>query len=258
MILAIIIGLFSAIILLIAGYIFGTRRDNSAYKDIKEQLAQSQREISRLNLSADTQKNMKDQLVQAQGEISRLNLNAETKMDTLLQQSDSLNKIVKPLAEWDSQLGKLDDAVQVMKDSADSNKKVANELTNLETNASHRSNLTSLMDEIVKKAGFEMALLSDDQGLPISGNSNIQDIEKFAALSAFILIFCDRFTRDDLVAPLSLLTHDADNREMLCRIFNIGDQRFVLTAISLNQMLTSDVLDPTLPRVADILTSTED
>ena len=234
MILAIMIGLFSAAILLWAGYIFGTRRDNLAYQNVKSQLAQAQREISRLNH------------------------NAETKMDALLQQGDSLSKIVRPLTEWESQLGKLDDAIKVMQNSSPKNNTVTNELYDLETNASHRSNLTSLMDEIVKKAGFEMALLSDDQGLPISGDSNIQDIDKLAALSAFILIFCDRFTRDGLVAPLSLLTHDADHREMLCRVFYIGEQRFVLTAISVGQMLTSDVLDPTLPKVADTLSSTDD
>jgi hypothetical protein len=237
MVLAIIIGLFSAAILLAAGYIFGTRRDSLAHSAVK------------------------DQLTQAQSEIARLNVNAETKMDVLLQQGDTLSKIVKPLAEWDSQLEKLDDAVKVMQDSASNNKGssiLTSKLTNLETSASHRSNLTSLMDEIVIKAGFEMALLSDDQGLPISGDSNMQDIDKFSALSAFILIFCDRFTRDGLVAPLSLLTHDADDREMLCRVFYIGEQRFVLTAISVGKMLTSDVLDPTLPKVADILSSTED
>lgn len=234
MILAIIIGLFSASILLIAGYLFGTRRDNVAYT------------------------NVKDQLTQAQSEIARLNLNADTKMDALLQQSDHLNKMVKPLSEWESQLSKLDDAVKVMQDSASQNNKMANELTNLKTNASHRSNLTSLMDEIVSKAGFEMALLSDDQGLAISGSTDIKNLDELAALSAFILIFCDRFSRDGLSTPLSLLTHDTDNREMLCRIFHVGEQRFVLTAISVDQLLTSEVLDPTLPKVAAILSSTEE
>ena len=98
-------------------------------------------------------------------------------------------------------------------------------------------------------------MLSDEDGLPIAANSNINDLERLAAISSFVLIFSDRFARDGAAAPVSLLTHDNENREMLYRIFHVEDQRFVLTAISVGLSLTSTALDPALTKVKDILTS---
>ena len=220
MIVATIVGLIATISLLLAGYIFGIRQGRFARENLKDQLAHSHNEINRL-------------------------INTESKIDTLIEQNDSLNRTMEPSVEWELQLTKLDNAVKAIQSSV-KNSTTSNGLTNLQTSATHRSNLTDLMDEIIEKAGFESVLLSDDQGLPLSGNTGIQNLDRLAAISAFALIFCDRFTRDGFVAPLSLMTHDPEHREMLCRVFYIGQQRFVLTAIAIDLMLTSDALEPTL------------
>ncbi|MCK5888513.1 MAG: roadblock/LC7 domain-containing protein [Methylococcales bacterium] len=235
MIIAIIIGIFAAALLLLAGYIFGAKQGDSVRENLQGQLAFSQSEVKQFNAST------------------------EKKMDTLIEQSGnmsgSLNRVVEPLSEWKSQIGKLDDVVKEMQGSVDKNSKMAFDLTNLKTNAKDRGNLTRLMDEIVEKAGFEVVLLSDDNGLPITANSDITDLDRLAAISAFVLIFSDRFIRDGATVPLSLLTHDNESREMLCRIFYVGEQRFVLTAIAVDLLLTSTALDPVLVKVMDILSS---
>ena len=235
MIIAIIIGIFAAIILLFAGYIFGVKQGRLVRKNLQEQLLFSQQEVKQYNLTT------------------------EKKMDTLLKKSGDLsghlNRVSAPLSAWQSQIEKLDDSLKKMQGSVNQNSKMAFELTNLKTNATDRGNLTRLMDEIVDKAGFETVLLSDDNGLPIAANNSFTDLDHLAAISAFVLIFSDRFIRDGATTPLSLLTHDNENQEMLCRIFHVGSQRFVLTAISIDLLLTSTTLDPTLPKVIDLLSS---
>ena len=130
MLLATLVGLFAAITLLFAGYIFGARRGRRV----------------RLNLQ--------QQLVYSQNELTQFNLNADKKIDRLLQQSKDLNSVVKPISEWENQLKKLDSVVKTIQNSVVSKEGVALDLTDLKTNAKHRSNLTHLMDEIADKASF--------------------------------------------------------------------------------------------------------
>lgn len=265
MIVATIIGLFAAAILLFSGYIFGLWRGGRMRENLQAQLDYFQGEVDRLNVDAGGKINtlleqgahsqqLKTQLSDYHEKIDKFSENADKKFSTLIEYSDNLNTVVKPLAEWESQIEKLDDAVREMKKSASVDNK-ENKLIDLKTSVEHRSNLTELMDEIISKANFESILLSDDQGLPLAGNSEINDLDILAAISAFALIFCDRFTRDGFIAPLSLMTHDPKGREMLFRVFYIENERFVLTSISKGLMLTSNALDPALTKVSDILLS---
>lgn len=265
MIVATIIGLFAATILLLSGYIFGIWREGQTRESLQAQLNYFQDEVDRLNVDAGGKintliaqgahsQNIQTQLSDYHEKMDKFSENADKNFSTLIEYSDNLNTVVKPLAEWESQIEKLDDAVREMKKSASAGNKES-KLKDLKTSVEHRSNITDLMDEIIIKANFESILLSDDQGLPLAGNSEINDLDTLAAISAFALIFCDRFTRDGFVAPLSLMTHDPEGREMLFRVFYIENQRFVLTSVSKGLMLTSNSLDPALTKVADILLS---
>ncbi|MEE9397722.1 MAG: roadblock/LC7 domain-containing protein [Methylococcales bacterium] len=231
MVVAMVIGLIAAAMLLLAGYIFGAKKGGQVRENLQKQLSYQQNEAIRLN--TDTEK----------------------KIDALMQQSDTLHRVVEPLAEWESHVAKLDNVVKEMQSSASQRDKVALELTNLETTAQHRGDLTRLMDEITEKAHFETVLLSDENGLPVAANATAKDLDRLAAISSFVLVFGDRLTRDGGAAPLSLMVHDTENREMLCRIFHIGNQRFVLTAISIGLQLTSTALDPALSKVTRILST---
>lgn len=73
MVIAIISGLAAATMLLLAGYLFGVKQGHQAREKLREQLSE-QRDL---------------------------------KIDTLLQQSDALQCVIKPLARWDAQVEKL-------------------------------------------------------------------------------------------------------------------------------------------------------
>ena len=151
----IIIGLAVASLLLLAGYLFGIKRGQKAREKLREQLFEQK----------------------------------DLKIDTLLQQSDALQRVIEPLADWDIQLEKLHAGIKQMQASMFKQDQVALELTNLQTSSKDRGDLTSLMDEIAKKAPFESVLLSDENGLPLVSSSDAKDLERLAAIASFVVIF---------------------------------------------------------------------
>ena len=215
----IFIGLVTASLLLLAGYLFGIKRGQKARETLREQLFEQK----------------------------------DLRIDTLLQQSDALQRVIEPLADWDIQLEKLHADIKQMQASMLNQDQVALELTNLQTSSKDRGDLNSLMDEIAKKAPFESVLLSDENGLPLVSSSNAKDLERLAAIASFVVIFGDRMSRDDSAIPISFLVRDSHNRDILCRIFHVGKQRLVITAVSVKLKLTPSALDPALDKVISLL-----
>ena len=215
----IFIGVATASLLLLAGYLFGIKQGQKARETLREQLFEQK----------------------------------DLKIDTLLQQSDALQRVIEPLADWDIQLEKLNAGIKQMQASMLNQDQVALELTNLQTSSKDRGDLTSLMDEIAKKAPFESVLLSDENGLPLVSSSNAKDLERLAAIASFMVIFGDRMSRDDSATPISFLVRDNHNKEILSRIFHVGKQRLVITAVSVKLQLTPSTLDPALEKVVSLL-----
>ena len=219
MLISIIIGFVIASLLLLAGYLFGIKQGQKARDTLREQLFEQK----------------------------------DIKIDTLLQQSDALQRVIEPLADWDMQLEKLHTGIKQMQASMLNQGQVALELTNLQTSSKDRGDLTSLMDEIAKKAPFESVLLSDENGLPLVSSSNAKDLERLAAIASFMVIFGDRMNRADSAPPISFLVRDSQNTDILCRIFHVGKQRLVMTAVSVKLQLTPSTLDPALEKVISLL-----
>jgi hypothetical protein len=215
----IVLGLATAIILLLAGYLFGIRQGYQAREKLRKQLSHSR----------------------------------DLKIDALLQHSNALQRVIEPLAEWDVQVEKLRTEMQQVQASLTNQDQVALDLTNLQTSASNRSDLASLMNEISEKARFEAVLLSDENGLPLVSSSEAKDLDRLAAIASFVVIFGDRISRGDDARPISFLVRDNKKRDILCRIFNASNQRLVLTAVSDNQQLTPSALDPALDKVISLL-----
>ena len=219
MLMAIFLGLVTATMLLIAGYLFGVKKGHQAREILREQLSQQK----------------------------------DLKIDTLLRQSNALQRVLEPLAEWDVQVEKIHADIKQMQASMIHHDQVALELTNLQTSTKHRSDLTCLMNEMAEKARFEAVLLSDENGLPLVSSNNAKDLDRLAAIASFVVIFGDRISRDDAASPVSFLVRDNTNRDILCRIFHVGRQRLVLTAVSVELQLTPNALDPALEKITRIL-----
>ncbi len=229
MMLPLITGLAATIALLFVGYILGIKKGQHSREMLREFM------ITELN--------------QAEAPKS----DQEKKLDILLSQGDALQRVVEPLAKWDKQVETLNAAIKQVQDSVLLLDQGTVDLTDLETNDLNRSNLTQLMDEIAEKAHFEVMLLSDDKGLPIAANSNAQQLDKMAAIASLVVIFGDRISQDDKEIPQSFLIHYANNMDILCRLFVIGQQRLVLTVISSKQKLTTGALDSVLPKFTESL-----
>jgi len=219
MLILITIGFATASLLLLAGYLYGIKKGQKARETLREQLFEQK----------------------------------DLKIDVLLQQSDALQRVIQPLADWDIQLEKLHAGINQMQASILNQGHVALELTNLQTSSKDRGDLNSLMDEIAKKAPFESILLSDENGLPLVSSSDSKDLERLAAIASFMVIFGDRMNRDDSAPPISFLVRDSQNKDILCRIFHVGKQRLVMTVVSVKQPLTPSTLDPALEKVISLL-----
>ena len=77
------------------------------------------------------------------------------------------------------------------------------DLNGLQSSSTHRRDLAQLMNEIAEKAKFTVVLLSDENGLPLASSHNIADLDRLAAISAFVVIFGDRIRRNDDFMPVS-------------------------------------------------------
>jgi len=209
----------SAAVLLLAGYLFGIRQGNRAREKLRIQLAEQK----------------------------------DSKIDALLQKSEALQRFIEPLAEWDEHVEKLRSEMQRMQASMQSQDQVSLQLSNLQSTATSRSDLTTLMDEIAEKGQFQALLLSDEDGLPLVSSSNAEELDWLAAIASFVVIFGDRIQRDGAASPIAFLVRDSDNRDILCRIFHVGSRRLVLTAVSVEMQLTPGALDPALDKVTGIL-----
>ena len=231
MMLPLITGLAAAAALLFAGYIIGSKKGQEAREKLREFV------IFELN------------------QAETLKFDQDKKIDQLLDQGDALQRVVEPLAEWDKQVDNLSAAIKQVQDSVLLLDQDAVDLTDLETNALNRGDLTRLMDEIAEKAQFKVMLLSDEKGLPVAASSDAQKLDKLAAIASLVVIFGDRISRDDTESPQSFLIHYANNIDTLCRLFYVGKQRLVLTAVSAEQKLTPASLDPALSKVEAILTA---
>ena len=217
---AIFTGLATAAILLLAGYLFGVKQGHQAREKLREQLSEQK----------------------------------DLKIDTLIRQSDALQRVIEPLAEWDVQVEKLrTDIIKQMQGTMTHHDQVALELTGLQTSTESRGDLTLLMDEIAEKARFEAVLLSDENGLPLVASSNAKNLDWMAAIASFVVIFGDRISRDNAASPVSFLVRNSGNQDVLCRIFHVGNQRLVLTAVSHKLQLTPSALDPALEKMIRLL-----
>ncbi len=222
MVTAIITGLAAAAMLLLAGYLFGVKQGHQAREKLRKQLSEQQ----------------------------------DLKIDTLLQQSNALQRVIEPLSKWDEQVEKLRADIKQMQTNIIHHDQIALELSGLQTHTGSRDDLVRLMDEITEKAQFEAVLLSDENGLPLVTSSQAKHLDRIAAIASFVVIFSDRINNhDDAVAayPVSFLVRDNNNKDTLCRIFHVDNQRLVLTAVSAQLPLTPGALDPALEKVSSLL-----
>lgn len=131
------------------------------------------------------------------------------------------------------------------------------ELSRLGAAGGTQRDLTALLDELVQKANFFAALLSDEQGWPVAASTGLREPDRLGATVSLLRLLADRIGRDGAPAPLSLMVHDAANVTTLCRLFSAGGQRLALTVVSAGRQLTPSAIDPALARLNGMLLGRE-
>jgi predicted regulator of Ras-like GTPase activity (Roadblock/LC7/MglB family)/gas vesicle protein len=128
-------------------------------------------------------------------------------------------------------------------------------LTLVSPNRRGRNHLPRLLDTLAHRGGFSAVLLSDEMGLPLAASSGARDADVLAGVSSLVLTLADRVTSSGGPAPLSVLLRDASNQRILHRIFSVGSERFLVTAVAKGGEISTDALDPALTALEDILAS---
>lgn len=235
-------AIVAATLLLTAGYLLGARQGLGARTHLRRQ---SLDQAIKLHQT-------REQLVYHQATADTLKESTNKTLDVLIKQGEALqlmvHEMVGPLVRRDKEVEELRVVIQEILAPLMQREQLALELANITTASGDRNGLTHLLDEIGAKGHFEALLLSDDEGLPVAASSNARDLDKLAALSSMVLVFADRMGRGG-AAPQSLIVYDSENRESLCRIFHVGEQRLLLTAVCRGQHLSPTTLDAALSQV---------
>lgn len=129
------------------------------------------------------------------------------------------------------------------------------ELTRLDQDLATHAGLPRLLSSIASRAGFSTVLITDDAGLPLAVNEGARDAELLGASASLLLTLVDRVVQHGAPAPLGAVLRDSENKNVLHRIFRVGHERYVLTAVASGGFLPPDVLDPTLVRIERLLTA---
>jgi len=130
------------------------------------------------------------------------------------------------------------------------------ELARVEGGAS-LGELPRLLDAIAEKGSFSAVVLSDDVGLPLASSAGSRSVDWLAGMAALVLTLVERAERCGQPRPIGVVVHDASNQMLVHRIFQVGGQAFMLTAVARGQEVSPNALDPALGKLERALARPE-
>ena len=129
----------------------------------------------------------------------------------------------------------------------------ASALAKLDPAIADTGDLPKALTLIADAGGFATVVLSDNVGLAMANNNGGKDVEVHAGLSSLLLTMVDRVQGNDLPAPIAAVFRDQANQVVVHRVFSVGSERYVLTAVATGKSMSPDILDPTLKTVERII-----
>jgi len=210
--LPVIVAFAAALLLFIAGYLFGARKGERVRTRMREQQLYQVDELTRLRERLALHENEDDNLRRA------------------------IQQVLTPLVKRDQ---------------------LSYELGRLDADSEQRRDLTALLDRMAEKGNFSGVLLTDEQGWPLAVGTATRNQDRLGATASLLLLLADRMGRDGSAPPLALLVHDAANTTTLCRLFQVENQRLLLTVTAPGADLNPAALDPALVRLNRALVSRE-
>jgi hypothetical protein len=246
MLLATILGISAAMVLIMGGYLLGAKHALRERKQLREQVLHQAKDKQRL-------RDLVTHNLQNDSDALDLRKDLIKMTQAMVSQSDAVNRILEPLNKREAELESLRAVIEQALTPLKQREQLAYELSTLNVDANDRSHLVSLLDQIAAKGQFWAVSLHDDQGLLLAASRNAKNLNRLNAISAMVLLFADRIGRNGGSIPLSMLIHDEANMATLSRIFHVGEQRLLLTAVATGSQLTATALDPALSKVNAVL-----
>ncbi|HJL20366.1 MAG TPA: hypothetical protein RMH99_32160 [Sandaracinaceae bacterium LLY-WYZ-13_1] len=155
-----------------------------------------------------------------------------------------LEALVAPLAERDG-AREMETAVRGVLGPFVERERMAQALLRLRPGGG-LGDLPAVLDGIARAGGFVSVLLSDESGLPVATSRGVVDLEAASGVFSLLLTMADRLERGGAPVPRSLVVQDEDNQCTVHRIFRVGDERYLLSAVTRRGAPTPDALDPAL------------
>lgn len=131
--------------------------------------------------------------------------------------------------------------------------RVAQQLATLAAPRGGRAGLPQLLTEIAARVGLESVLLSDADGLLLAAVGDSGQGVALAGVSSLLVTFAERTAAAGAPAPIGVVVHDEANRMLLHRLFRVGPERYVLTAIARGRPIAPSALDPALGKIEELL-----
>lgn len=244
--LATILGITAASVLILGGYLLGAKHALGERKQLREQMMQHADDKLRL-------RELVTHHLQNDSDALDLRKDLINMTQALVSQSDAVNRMLEPLSKREADLESLRVVIEQALTPLKQREQLAYELSTLEVDASDRSHLVMLLDQIAEKGQFWAVSLHDDQGLLLAASHNTKNLNRLSAISAMVLLFTDRLGRNEEPTPLSMLIHDEANMATLSRVFHVGEQRLLLSAVATGSQLTATALDPALSKIDAVL-----
>jgi len=252
--LAAFLAIIAAGVLLAAGYLIGIRRARAA-RDALRQRLQARDSTLRLQLQELTtslQRQEANQRLLEADMKSYLDRLSEAPTDTERIRED-LSTMIAPLLARERDDVALRTTMQELLGPIVAREQLGYELAHLELGTGERGELPRLLDDIAERGNLATVMLSDDAGLPLAVSDRVDDLERLTGLCSLVMLVVDRLGRDEGPALRAVMVHDDANHFVLNRVFEVGGQQLLLTAVATGTTLSPNALDPALVKLESIL-----
>jgi hypothetical protein len=159
---------------------------------------------------------------------------------------DELRLVLEPLLAREHDGGDMQEKIREVLDPLMVHERRAQSLGGLPLVWSGRRELPALLEMVAKRGGFSAVLLSDEMGLPLAASAGARNTDVLAGVCSLIFTLADRVRQAGSAEPTAVLVRDAANQLILHRLFAIGGERYLVTAVSKGAAVSVDALDPTL------------
>lgn len=211
---------------LFAGYLFGVRVSRLANQSLRQEREAAVAEIGRLRQQAGLQ-------------------TPDLRAD--------LAGLLAPLLQRDREQQGLGETVQRLLAPMVERERRGLALAEAGRGATRRGELPALLESLAERGDFQAVVLSDETGLPLAASKKADQPEVLAACSSLMLTLSDRLKSSGQPDARAMVIRDEAQRLTIHRILNLGEERYVLVAITSSPSASPEILDPALPRIEALL-----